>query len=131
VLLFSTIVGCSSPVDPPDPPGGGEEFVLSFELFQSSVEPVLASFGCNTTDCHGGGIRGTFELSPPGDSNVAFDFEQASLQVAPYDRLASPLLTNPLAEPAGGEPHSYEPFATADDEGYQAILSWIEAGEFR
>ena len=105
---------------------------MSFSTFEATIHPVLVARGCSAAgDCHGGGIRGTFELSPPDDVDLAFDFEQSVLQVNGYAHEESPLLTKPLAEPAGGTPHSHEPFATADDPDYQAILAWIEAGEFR
>lgn len=125
-------VGCSSPTDPPDPPGGGQEFHLSFQTFEETIEPILIAKGCNTAgDCHGGGIRGTYELSPPGAKDVAFDFEQTRLQVNPYAPTESPILTKPLNTEAGGVPHSFKAIATTDDPSYQAILGWILAGEFR
>jgi hypothetical protein len=93
---------------------------------------VLVEQGCDAAgDCHGGGIRGTFELSPASAKDVAFDFEQARRQVNPYAQDASPILTKPLAEPLGGAPHSLEPFANTDDPGYVAIREWIEAGVFQ
>lgn len=106
--------------------------MLSFEQFELTIHPILSNRGCDTAgDCHGGGIRGTFELSPPDDKDVLFDFEQAVLQVDPYAPADSPLLTKPLAEAAGGEPHSHEPFADSTDVDYQAILAWINDGEFQ
>ncbi|MGH7725929.1 MAG: hypothetical protein ACREOU_10935 [Candidatus Eiseniibacteriota bacterium] len=121
--------GCAGPTEPPPPPGGGEPLTLSFEQFESSVEPVLVAHGCDATgDCHGGGIRGTLELSPPGAKDTQFDFDQVSRQVtaAPID--ASLILTEPLALAAGGTPHGVKPFATTSDPEYQAIRAWIEAG---
>ena len=101
--------------------------MLDFAQFQQSVAPVLVQYGCDAMDCHGDGIRGTYQLSPNG-SDVRLDFDQSSLQVNPYDEEASPLLARPLA---GGAPHPYKPFATKDDPGYQAIHAWILAGAFR
>jgi len=116
-------------VTPPTPPGGGQRLELSAERFAAEVEPVLTAKGCDAAgDCHGGGIRGTFALSPATAKDVDFDFEQARLQVWPTARTESPLLTKPLAEPQGGAPHAYEPFASTDDPGYQTILGWINAG---
>ncbi|NNE44083.1 MAG: hypothetical protein HKN12_07725 [Gemmatimonadetes bacterium] len=122
--------GCSGPTAPPPPPSGGEEFLLSYEDFQASVAPVFTEFGCNTTECHGGGIRGTFQLSPVDAPDPDFDFDQARLQVDPYDRPASALLQKPLAQDAGGSPHSFEPFDTTEHSGYRALEAWILAGEF-
>jgi hypothetical protein len=123
------LTACSSPDAPPLPPGGGQRLVLSFAQYQQTVAPVLSTQGCDAGgDCHGGGIRGTFALSPVAAKSDPFDFEQASLQVNAYDRDASTLLTKPLAVAAGGVPHSFKPFASTDDPGYQAIRAWIQAG---
>jgi hypothetical protein len=127
-LLFSA--ACNGP-EAPDPPGGGQVLELDFDTFATNVEPILTSYGCDSRNCHGGGIRGTFELSPSDEKDVAFDFEQASLQVSAYDREHSPLLVKPLKEDGGIAPHSFEPFETTDDPSYQAILAWILAGELR
>lgn len=106
--------------------------MLSYDSFVSSVEPILAREGCDAAlDCHGGGIRGSFELSPPGAKDPEFDFEQAVLQVSADEPESSPILTEPLAEAAGGTPHGVKPFASIDDPDYQAILAWILEGERR
>jgi len=129
IALLCAVAGCGTDVTPPTPPGGGQRLELSAERFAAEVEPVLMARGCDAGgDCHGGGIRGTFELSPASAKDVEFDFEQARLQVRPTDRAESPLLTKPLAEPLGGAPHSYEPFTSTDDPDYQVILAWINAG---
>ena len=127
-IVVST--GCSGPTSPPPPPSGGEEFVLDYPEFQASVMPVLNQFSCNTAECHGGGIRGTYQLSPVDAPNPAYDFEQTRLQVDPYDPSASPLLRKPLAVGAGGELHSWEPFASTDDPAYRALEAWILSGAF-
>jgi hypothetical protein len=127
-LLFAA--GCNTP-ESPDPPGGGQVLELDFDSFTTNVAPILTTYGCDSRDCHGGGIRGTFELSPFDAKDYAFDFEQASLQVSAYDREHSPLLMKPLKDDGGIAPHSYEPFETTDDPSYQAILAWILEGELR
>jgi len=130
-LVAATIVGCADPGTSPEPPGGGEEFALDYAQFAASVSPVLVDAGCHAAACHGGGIRGTLELSPAEALDPAFDFAQVRLQVDPWSPETSPILTKPLAEAAGGDPHGWEPFASTDDPGYRAILDWILAGEFR
>jgi hypothetical protein len=121
--------GCHSPTSPPPPPGGGQRLVLSYSEFQQNVEPILVRHGCDATgDCHGGGIRGTLELSPPTAKDVPYDFDQVSMQVWATDREHSPILTAPLALSAGGTPHSVKPFASTSDSEYVAILTWIEHG---
>ncbi len=106
--------------------------MLSFAEFDSVVEPVLMQQGCDRVsggDCHGGGIQGTFQLSPAGAKNALFDFNQASLQVSATARSSSRILTRPLAIAAGGSIHSGpQPFLSTSDPDYQAILTWINHG---
>jgi hypothetical protein len=130
IALPSVLHGCSSPTRPPDPPGGGQSMHLSFTQFDQTVEPILMNHGCDATgDCHGGGIRGTLQLSPPNAKDPQFDFEQVSLQVTAAPPESSAILTEPLALAAGGTPHAgNKPFASTSDPEYQAILSWILAG---
>jgi len=128
-VLPGVVQGCSSPTAPPPPPGGGQTLVLDFSQFEQTVEPLLVTHGCDATgDCHGGGIRGSLQLSPPGAKDARFDFDQVVLQVSAGTRSASPILTEPLAIDAGGTPHSVKPFASTSDPDYQAILTWIMAG---
>ncbi len=132
LALPASLLGCVSPTAPPAPPGGGQQLVMSESEFDATVEPVLVRHGCDATgDCHGGGIRGTFELSPPGAKDSHFDFVQASVQVSIVDRDSSPLLTNPLALAVGGTPHPFKPFASTADSDYVAIRRWILDGVLR
>ena len=127
--LPGVVSGCSSPTAPKAPPGGGQTLTLDFNQFVQTVDPVLVRHGCDATgDCHGGGIRGTLQLSPPGAKDARFDFDQVALQVLGSSPAASPILTEPLAIAAGGTPHSFKPFASTSDPDYQAILTWIMAG---
>lgn len=133
-LALAAIAGCrpASPVAP-TPPTGGTTYVYDAARFAGDVAPVFSARGCDTIACHGGGIRGTFALSPVGDKDLDFDFEQAVWQVDGDDPAASPLLRKPLAVGAGGAPHAGDAeggiFATTADPDYQAILAWITAGE--
>lgn len=107
--------------------------MLSFAEFDSLVEPILQARGCDSVaggDCHGGGIQGTFRLSPPGaNKDVQFDFDQASLQVSITPPSSSRLLKKPLAVAAGGTLHGGgEFFSSTADPDYQAILTWINNG---
>ncbi len=139
LLIGSTAIavavasGCekASTTDP-NPPSGGQTFVLDYDVFATSINPMLSSHGCDNETCHGGGIRGTFELSPNGAKNVAFDFEQARMQVDGRDPVSSPLAMKPLAPECGGPGHAggYV-FTELDDPDYLAILAWVEAGEYR
>jgi hypothetical protein len=127
--LPGVVHGCSAPTAPPAPPGGGQDLALSFADFESNVEPILVRHGCDATgDCHGGGIRGSLELSPPGAKSTRFDFDQVSLQVSATVAESSAILTEPLALDAGGTPHQVKPFTSTSDADYQTILAWIRAG---
>ena len=129
LTLPGIVDGCSHPTQPVTPPGGGSTLTLSFEQFERAVEPVLVRHGCDATgDCHGGGIRGSLELSPAGAKNARFDFDQIALQTSATNRDASPVLTEPLALVAGGTPHAVKPFASISDSGYVAVRGWILAG---
>jgi len=92
-LVLAAVAGCrpAAPVAPA-PPTGGVEYVYDAARFAADVAPVLGARGCDTVACHGGGIRGTFALSPVGDKDLDFDFAQAVLQVDGDDPAASPLL---------------------------------------
>ncbi len=132
LALPAAMLGCAGPVAPPPPPGGGQTLLLSYDRFGTEIEPILVRHGCDASgDCHGGGIRGTFRLSPPGAKNPRFDFDQAALQVWPADRDGSPLLTEPLALAAGGTPHGVKPFADTADSDFVAIRNWIRDAEAR
>jgi hypothetical protein len=123
------VQGCASPTAPPAPPGGGTTLLLSYSEFEARVEPVLVRQGCDAGgDCHGGGIRGSFALSPAGAKDPRFDFDQSSLQISVTERDSSRLLTQPLAIAAGGTPHPVKVFASTSDTDYVAIRQWILDG---
>ena len=113
VGLTALLAGCES-ADPtaPGPPTGGRDFVLDEMAFAMTVSPLLTARGCDTIACHGGGIRGTFELSPSDDKNLAFDFLQVERQVDPADPAGSSLLMKPLDPAAGGDVHGADPAIT-------------------
>ena len=134
-VLAASLGACSGPESGPtgpDPARGGQERILDYDAFVAAVAPVFAAEGCAATgDCHGGGIRGAFALSPESDKDLAFDFQQASEQIDDLVPAASALLLKPLAEEAGGSPHGMVAFQNTSEAGYTAILAWIEAGELR
>jgi len=134
--LLTAIAACvTSPSDDPTPPSGGQQFVLDYDVFATTIDSILTAKGCDNIACHGGGIRGTFELSPSTAKDIDFDYAQASLQVDAADPPSSPLLMKPLDELVGGSVHtassSQSGFLTTADPDYQTILAWIQAGEYR
>jgi hypothetical protein len=132
-LLGSGALACnrSNPADP-EPPGGGQAYVMSYDEFATTIDPILSKLGCDNLNCHGGGIRGTFALSPASDNDPAFDYRQASLQVFPPNPVESPLVMKPLAAECGGATHAGGAFFfSLDDPDYVALLTWIENGEYQ
>jgi hypothetical protein len=126
--LPGVLLGCASPVAPPAPPGGGTTTHLDFASFASAIEPMLVAHGCDAEgDCHGGGIRGTLQLSPPSAKNARYDYDQVVLQVTPADPDHSPILTRPLEIAAGGTAHPLKVFADTSDVEYRALRSWVRA----
>ncbi len=83
----------------------------------------------------GGGLRGSFELSPFNDKDADFDFQQVRRQLNPITPTASSILTKPLDPGAGGDVHTapaiQSGFMTTSDPGYLAILAWIQNGELQ
>jgi hypothetical protein len=131
VMLAIVQSGCSSPTAGPEPPSGGARYVLDYSVFATQIDSILTAKGCDNLACHGGGIRGTFELSPVTAKDIDLDFDQASLQVNPTDPSASALLVKPLDEAAGGAIHTGGArFMSTSDPDYQAIFTWIKAGQY-
>lgn len=129
LTLPAVVHGCTSPTAPTQPPGGGTRVVLDYDVYVAEVAPVLHAKGCDAEgDCHGGGIRGSLELSPASAKDLRFDFDQVALQVRPSPRDSSPILTEPLALAAGGTPHGFKPFDNTADPDWQTIRAWVLAG---
>jgi len=128
--LWAGLHGCATPpTRPVAVPGGGQVLVLDFSAFQSTVSPILERQGCDAGgDCHGGGIRGTLQLSPQTAKDTLFDFHQVSLQVTSNAPDQSPILTAPLAVSSGGTAHSVKVFADTNDTEWRAIRAWVRAG---
>jgi len=130
--LPGALLGCATPTSPPAPPGGGTALHLDYATFASAVEPILVAHGCDAGgDCHGGGIRGTLELSPETAKDTVYDFGQVSLQVTSNFPDQSPILTRPLADSAGGTAHSVKVFADTNDAQWRTIRAWVRAGVTR
>jgi hypothetical protein len=127
--LPGALLGCASPAAPPTPPGGGTALHLDYASFASAVEPILVNHGCDAEgDCHGGGIRGTLQLSPASAPDAPYDFAQVVLQVTAGTPDQSPILTRPLADTCGGTAHPYKVFADTNDTEWRTIRAWVRAG---
>ena len=127
--LPGALLGCASPSAPPAPPSGGAALHLDYASFASAVEPILVNHGCDAEgDCHGGGIRGTLQLSPASAPDAQYDFNQVVLQVTANAPDQSPLLTRPLSDSAGGTAHPYKVFADTSDSEWRTIRAWVRAG---
>ena len=135
-VLALLLAGCDA-ADPGTPaaPTGGRRYVLDAATYTTDVGPRLSARGCDSIACHGGGLRGTFELSPADDKDPDFDFLQVARQVDPATPALSNILQKPLAPAAGGAVHAADPavsgFLSTADPDYQLILAWIEAGEYQ
>ena len=96
------------------------------------MEPILVAHGCDAGgDCHGGGIRGTLQLSPETAKDTLFDFHQVALQVTSNFPDQSPILTRPLADSEGGTAHSVKVFADTNDTEWRTLRAWVRAGVTR
>jgi len=128
-VLPGALLGCASPVAPPGPPGGGTTLHLDYTTFANAIEPMLVAHGCDAEgDCHGGGIRGTLQLSPPTALNTRYDYDQVVLQVTAASPDQSPILTRPLADAQGGTAHPLKVWADTTDTEYRTVRAWVRAG---
>lgn len=131
VGVAGSLSGCQAPPPATPPPGGGARFVLPYDAFVAQVAPVLRRHGCAAEGgCHGGGVRGTFALSPETRPDVAYDFDQTRLQVDGYHPDRSALLLKPLAIAAGGSPHAVKVFGSREDADYRVLREWVARGVF-
>ena len=85
--------------------------------------------GCDATgDCHGGGIRGTLELSPPSAKDAQFDFQQVSRQVQPDSLEGSRILSGAAGGGRGWDAARRQAVRDHERPDYQSILQWLRDG---
>jgi hypothetical protein len=131
-LLEACFAACNRESPTAPTPVQGSTYILSYDTFSTTVEPILSGLGCDNANCHGGGNAGDFHLSTPGSKDTHHDFKEASAQVSPGDLKASPLLMKPLAEECGGATHGGGAFFfSLDDPNYVAMMQWVLGGTYR
>ena len=109
---------------------------LDFDVFRSRVLPVLTSRrkgNARCIACHSrGGGNSFLEPLAPGattytDEQARRNFDRVQRLVVPGDPQKSILLTNPLAEEAGGSPWhgGGKHWASQSDSEWQALATWV------
>ena len=108
---------------------------LNYEVFRTTVQPILTSprkGNARCTACHTRGGDAYLDPLSPGSATYTEEqsrrnFERVSRLVVPGDPLKSLLLTNPLAEEAGGS-HWHgggKHWQSQDNPEWQALASWV------
>jgi uncharacterized membrane protein len=112
---------------------------LDYEVFKTRVQPILMSprkGNARCVACHAtGGGNSYLEPLPPGattytDEQTRRNFERVARLVTPGDPLKSILLTNPLAEEAGGS-HWHgggKHWQSQNDPEWQTLAAWARGG---
>jgi hypothetical protein len=120
------------------PAPAAPESSLDFEVFKIRVLPILASArkgNARCVACHsrGGGNSFLEPLSPGAtvytDEQARRNFERVQRIVVPGEPLKSLLLTNPLAEEAGGS-HWHgggKHWKSQDDPEWRTLASWVSS----
>jgi hypothetical protein len=122
-------------------PGGaasaaGGKPTLDFDVFRTKVEPILTSArkgNARCSACHSrGGGNAYLEPLPPGSGRYTEEqsrrnFDRIRRLVVPGEPLKSILLTNPLAEEAGGS-HWHgggKHWSSQDNAEWQTLANWV------
>ena len=124
--------GACSTLIPPNPDGSmfdptAAQADPNFGAFKSGVQPILTNFGthgCASSNCHGAQQSDFYVTCGNDDTQIAFNFSQASKFVAPTVSDSS-LLRVPLAVSAGGRGHTGgDQFPSTTDGDYVTLLNW-------
>jgi hypothetical protein len=109
---------------------------LSYDVFKTKVQPILISSrkgNARCLSCHSrGGGNAFLEPLAPGTTTYTEEqsqrnFERVSRLVVPGEPLKSILLTNPLAQEAGGS-HWHgggKHWASPDNAEWQTLAAWV------
>ena len=127
----------SRPAGVPTPPAAATSSRLDFNVYRARVEPILMAArrgNARCLSCHSrGGGNAYLEPLPEGATSYTEEqsrrnFERVSKLVTPGDPLKSILLTNPLAEEAGGS-HWHgggKHWPSQSHPEWQTLAAWVK-----
>src|SRR5262245_42829616 len=131
LLVATLIMGAAAPVSA-QPSGGAPK--LDYDYFRARVLPILTTKrdgNARCISCHGSGTPMQLKALPDdaatwSDADARKNFELMSARVVPGDPDHSRLLTHPLAEEAGGDPHhdGGKHWASKTDPEWQTLAAW-------
>jgi YVTN family beta-propeller protein len=111
---------------------------LDFDFFKSRVAPIFTTKRAGNArciSCHGFATTMRLLPLPEGsatwnDTDARANLEILRTRVVPGDPDASRLLTHPLAESAGGDPHhdGGKHWLSKDDPEWQTLAAWVRGG---
>lgn len=119
--------------------GSAAPAMLDYEVFKTRVQPILLSprkGNARCSACHAtGGGNSYLETLPPGSTTFTEEqtrrnFERVQRLVTPGDPMKSILLTNPLAQEAGGS-HWHgggKHWQSQSDAEWQTLAAWVRGG---
>ena len=129
-------VAGARPITPQNPSPAGVDSPLDFDVFRTTVQPILTGARkghARCTSCHTRGGNAYLEPLAPGsttytDEQSKRNFERVSRLVVPGDPLKSILLTNPLEHEAGGS-HWHaggKHWQSQADPEWQTLATWVK-----
>jgi hypothetical protein len=141
LMMVLAAVLLVAPQQPAAQQGGGAPAAstLDYDVFKTRVQPILMSprkGNARCVACHAtGGGNSYLEPLPPGatsftEEQTRRNFERVQRLVTPGEPLKSILLTNPLAEEAGGS-HWHgggKHWPSQDAAEWQTLAAWVRSG---
>jgi len=131
LLVATLLLGAAAPVVA-QPSGGAPQ--LDYDYFKARVLPILTTKrdgNARCISCHGSGTPMQLQPLPDraatwSDADARKNFALMSARVVPGDPDHSRLLTHPLAEDAGGDPHhdGGKHWASKTDPEWQTLAAW-------
>ena len=136
-VLFLILVLLLAPQQPSAQQGSSPAAaMLDYEMFKTRVQPILLSprkGNARCSACHAtGGGNSYLETLPPGsltytEEQTRRNFERVQRLVTPGEPMKSILLTNPLAQEAGGS-HWHgggKHWQSQKDAEWQTLAAWV------